>query len=57
MEKEEWLKKYKARLIERGLNEEEAQDIAEAVDVDDPGLDDDPESAADDELNYQASDG
>lgn len=57
MEKEEYLKRYKTRILERGLSEKEAQAITEAVDTDDPGLDDDPESAADDELSYWASDG
>lgn len=58
MEKEEWLKRYKTRMIERGLKEGEAQEITNAVDINDPFLDiDDPESAADDELAYWASDG
>ena len=57
MIKEEWLKRYKSRMVERGLSDEEAQAAMEAVDVDDPGLDDDPESAADDELSYWTDDG
>ena len=58
MDREEWIKRFRERLIERGLSEKEARDLVE-VSVSDPDFlnDDDPESAADDELSYWASDG
>jgi hypothetical protein len=55
MEKEEWLKRYKARLIEHGVDENLAEENTQAVE--DSTYCDDPESAADDELSYWASDG
>ena len=57
MEKEEWLKRYKARMIGRGLNEREAKAITEATGNEPDFLDDDPEEAADDELSCWAADG
>ena len=61
MEIGEWLKRYKARMIERGLNEREATSITEAVSTDLDIMqhleDYVPEDAADDELSYFASDG
>jgi len=66
MEKEEWLKRYKARLLERGLSEEEAEYLTKETSDDSTALgalafdlllEDDPEDAADDELSYWASDG
>jgi len=46
MDKEGWLKRYKARMIERGLNEREAQAITEATSLEPDSLEDDPEDAA-----------
>jgi hypothetical protein len=47
MEKEEWLKRYKARMVERGLTEKDAENLLDAI-KDDPDLvDNDPEGAAD----------
>ena len=57
MEKEEWMKLYKARMIERGLSEKEAQAITEAASNDLYQLEDNPEDAADEELSYWPSDG
>jgi hypothetical protein len=57
MDKIEWLKRYKARMIERGLSEKEAQAATDAISTDEYCGDDDPEGAADDELSYWASDG
>ena len=66
MEKEEWLKHYKARLLERGLSEEGAEHLTKEMSDDstalgalafDLRLEDDPEDAADDELSYWGSDG
>jgi len=58
MENEEWLKRYKARMIERGLNEREAEEITSAVsDFDPEYYEDNPEDSADDELSYWANDG
>ena len=57
MEKEEWMKLYKARMIERGLSEKEAQTITEAASNDLYQLEDNPEDAADEELSYWPSDG
>jgi len=66
MEKEEWLKRYKERMIERGLSEEEAEEQTKAMSDDSTPLgsaafeirlEDSPEEAADDELSYWASDG
>lgn len=66
MEKEEWLKRYKARMIERGLSEVEAEALTKEMADDstalgaaafDLRLEDNPEDAADDELSYWASDG
>lgn len=57
MEKEEWLKRYKARMIERGLNEREAQAITDATSTDEYCGEDEPEDAADEELSCWASDG
>jgi hypothetical protein len=57
MEKEEWLKRYKARMIERGLSEKDAQAITDVTANDEYCGEDDPEDSADDELSYWASDG
>ncbi len=57
MKKEEWLKQYKARMIERGLNEKEASAITEATGKEPDFLNDDPAGAADEELSYWSSDG
>lgn len=57
MTKEEWLKRYKARMIDKGLNEREAQAATEAVSTDEHVGEDDPEDTVDDELSYWASDG
>lgn len=66
MEKEEWLKRYKARMIERGLSEEEAEGATKEMGDDSSPLsslafdlrpEDGPEDAADDELSCWASDG
>lgn len=54
MERVEWRRRYKNRLVERGLSPEEAEDILQPVGDD---YDCDPEMAADDELSYWASDG
>jgi len=56
MEKEEWLKRYKARMVERGLHEREATAVTEATGNEPDFLDDDPEGAADDELSFWAND-
>ena len=57
MNKEEWRKRYKARLMERGLRDADAETDTSAA-VSNPGfLDDNPEDAADEELSYWASDG
>lgn len=56
MKKSEWLKRYRNRLTERGLNKQTAKDCANAVDEEGIDLDDSPESAADDELSYWAAD-
>ena len=56
MKKEEWLKRYKARLIERGLSEIEAHNCTFVVNSDPDILVDDPEGAADVELSYWESD-
>jgi hypothetical protein len=49
-EEKEWLDKYEARLIERGLAKHEAIDIRNAVvDIE---LNADPADCADDELSY-----
>lgn len=59
MDKEEWLKRYKKRLIERGIEEKLAGETTKTLDMQ-RGLDflnDDPEMSADDELSYWASDG
>jgi hypothetical protein len=57
MEAEEWLKRYKARMLKRGLSESEAQNCADAASLDPYSFEDNPEEAADDELSYMASDG
>ncbi|MCJ7747892.1 MAG: hypothetical protein MUP27_09115 [Desulfobacterales bacterium] len=57
MDKEEWLRRYKARMIERGLSEEEAQAATDAIATDKYCGDGDPEDAADDELSYWTDDG
>lgn len=57
MDKEEWLKRYKARMIERGLCEKDAEEFTEANEPLDFTKEDDPEGAADDELSYWVSDG
>jgi hypothetical protein len=57
MEREEWLKQYAARMIAAGLDNEEVRAMIESTIYDDDPLDDDPEQAADDELNYWANDG
>lgn len=55
MTKEEWLQKYKARLIERGLTEEDAEDSTKLASTDSDLAqhysDYDPKDAADDELS------
>lgn len=58
MDIEEWIKRFKVRLTERGLSEKEVRDVAEAS-VRDPDFlnNDDPEQAADDELSYWTDDG
>lgn len=58
----EWLARYKARMIERGVPEELAEQAAQAVDMSSGedstnSLDEDPEGAADDELSYWDDDG
>jgi hypothetical protein len=59
MERDEWLKRYKQRMIDHGVTEEEAEIARNAADDDSffAFFDDDPETAADDELSYWASDG
>ena len=57
MKKEEWLKRYKARMLERGLDNEEVRAMIECTIYEDDPLNDDPEQAADDELSYWPSDG
>lgn len=53
-----WRAAYKARLIECGLPEEDAEACSEAVDVIDMiANDEDPKDSADDELYYMAQDG
>jgi len=56
MDKEEWLSRYKSRLIERGLSEKEAQNITSVAKLDYPMEEDDPEDAADEELSYWSDD-
>lgn len=58
----EWLARYKARMIERGVPEDLAEQAAQAVDMSSGenstnSLDEDPEGAADDELSYWDDDG
>ena len=57
MEKEEWMRRYKARMIERGLSDDEAQNCTDAASLDPINFEYDPEDAADDELSYWPSDG
>ena len=57
MEKEEWMKRYKARIIAKGLSHKEAQAITEAASDDPYQPEDNPEDAADEELSYWPSDG
>lgn len=57
MDKQEWLDRYKKRMLERGLNERETQAITEATETDEFCGEGEPEDAADDELSYWASDG
>jgi len=58
----QWLARYKARMLERGVPEDMAQAATEAVDMA-PGeastnsLDESPEDAADDEMSYWDDDG
>lgn len=59
---EQWLARYKARMVERGVPEDLAQQAVEAVDMSSGenstnSLDEDPEGAADDELSYWDDDG
>jgi hypothetical protein len=61
MEKEEYLRRYRQRLIDRGLTEEGATALTETTE-DKNGVptnieDEDPEGDADEELSYWASDG
>jgi hypothetical protein len=53
MTPEEWLDRYEARLIVRGLDKEFAHATRQAAEVD---LDYPPEGAADDEISYMADD-
>ncbi len=58
----QWLARYKARMLERGVPEDAAQAAVEAVDMasgedSTNSLDEDPEAAADDELSYWDDDG
>lgn len=57
MEEEEYLRRYKARMMERGLNEREAQAITDAISTEPDFLDEDPEDDADEELSCWANDG
>jgi hypothetical protein len=58
MEKEEWLRQYKARMIERGIGEPLAEQARVVVEETNPDfLQDDPIQTADDELRYWANDG
>ena len=54
MDTQEWHKRYKNRLIKRGLSAQEAENILRAGGHD---YDFDPEDSADDELSYMVSDG
>lgn len=51
VDKNDWQLRYKARLIERGLDEAFAQETLEAG-MSDFDYDDDPADAADEELSY-----
>jgi hypothetical protein len=58
----QWLARYKARMLARGVPEDAAQAAVEAVDMasgEDStySLDDDPEAMADDEMSYWDDDG
>jgi len=55
MNKEEWLDRYEAKLIVRGLDKDFAHATREAA-SDDVDLSYDPEAAADDEVSYMAAD-
>ena len=58
----QWLARYKARMLERGVPEDAAQAAVEAVDMNSGedsmySLDESPEDMADDELSYWDDDG
>ena len=51
MNEKEWRQRYKQRLLECGVDEEFAQETADAAEV---ILDESPEDLADDEMSYWA---
>jgi hypothetical protein len=58
----DWLARYKARMLTRGVPEDMAQAATEAVDMasgeaSTNSLDESPEDAADDEMSYWDDDG
>lgn len=59
MTRDEWLRRYRDRLRERGLPPDVAQDVADNVEFTSPmgqDLGDDPAEAADDELELMGND-
>jgi len=54
MDRKEWLDRYQKRMLDAGLDNEEARAVIESTIYADDPLDDDPEQAADDELSYMA---
>lgn len=62
MDKEAWHKRYKARLIENGVDEKSAEESLQAgmgsvLEGDGYDYDEDPEDSADMEMSYWTDDG